>query len=94
MLVGIIFQLVCIVIYSALAAEFLWHYTKDKPFRRAFADAHRSKTPRRLKIMLFGMCIITTLSFIRSIYRTAELADGWLGVIIRTEWLFGTPPSS
>ena len=89
MLAGIIFQLVCIVIYTALAAEFLWHYVKDRPFRRAFVYEHRSQTPRRLKIMLLGMGIMTVLLFIRSIYRTAELADGWDGVIINTEWPFG-----
>ncbi|VDB94162.1 unnamed protein product [Peniophora sp. CBMAI 1063] len=88
MLAGIIFQLICIVIYTALAAEFLWHYGKDMPFRRAFVHMHRSKTARRLKIMLFGMCIMTVLLFIRSVYRTAELAGGWHGTIITTEWLF------
>ncbi|VDB99988.1 unnamed protein product [Peniophora sp. CBMAI 1063] len=88
MLAGIIFQLVCIIIYTALAAEFLWHYVKDRPFRRAFVYEHRSQTPRRLKIMLLGMCIMTVLLFIRSIYRTVELADGWDGVIINTEWPF------
>lgn len=89
MLGGIVFQLVCIVVYSTLAAEFLWRYTKDMPFRRAPVSQHRSKTPRRLKIMLLGMSIMTVLLFIRSIYRTAELADGWSGTIIRTEWPFG-----
>ncbi|KZV76214.1 RTA1-domain-containing protein [Peniophora sp. CONT] len=88
MLAGIIFQLICLVIYTGLAAEFLWHYGKDMPFRRAFVYMHRSKTPRRLKIMLLGMSIMTILLFIRSIYRTAELADGWHGTIITTEWLF------
>ncbi|VDB85368.1 unnamed protein product [Peniophora sp. CBMAI 1063] len=34
------------------------------------------------------MGILTVLLFIRSIYRTAELADGWDGVIISTEWPF------
>ena len=90
MLVGIIFQLVCIIIYTGLAAEFLWHYGRDIPFRREYVYMHRSKTPRRLKVMLSGMCLMTVLLFIRSIYRTAELADGWHGVIITTEWLFGT----
>lgn len=26
----------------------------------------------------------------RSIYRTIELADGWTGVIIQTQWIFST----
>ncbi|KZV70103.1 RTA1-domain-containing protein [Peniophora sp. CONT] len=88
MLAGIIFQLVCIIVYTALAAEFLWHYVKDRPFRRAFVYEHRSQTPMRLKVMLLGMGIMTVLLFIRSIYRTAELADGWDGIIINTEWPF------
>ena len=89
MLAGIVFQLICIVIYTTLAAEFLWHYSRDMPFRRSFVYMHRAKTPRRLKAMLVGMCIMTILLFIRSIYRTAELAGGWHGTIITTEWLFG-----
>ena len=88
MLAGIVFQLVCIVFYTALAAEFLWHYTQDRPFRRAFVYEHRAKTPRRLKIMLLGMSIMTVCLFIRSVYRTAELSDGWNGTIITTEWPF------
>ncbi|KZV75157.1 RTA1-domain-containing protein [Peniophora sp. CONT] len=88
MLGGIIFQLVCIIIYSTLAAEFLWHYAKDRPFRAAIAYERRSQTPYRLKVMLLGMGIMTVLLLIRSIYRTAELADGWDGIIINTEWPF------
>ncbi|KZV76213.1 RTA1-domain-containing protein [Peniophora sp. CONT] len=88
MLAGIIFQLVGIIVYTCLAAEFLWHYGQDMPFRRAYVYMHRSKTPRRIKIMLMGMSFMTVLLLIRSIYRTAELADGWHGKIITTEWLF------
>ena len=92
MLAGIIFQLVCIVIYTALAAEFLWHYGKDRPFRREFVYERRAQTPYRLKVMLLGMSTMTILLFIRSIYRTAELANGWDGEIINTEWPFGMCP--
>ena len=91
MLVGIVFQLICIVFYTALAAEFLWHYVKDLPFRRAFVYERRSRTPRGLKVMLLGMSIMTICLFIRSVYRTAELSDGWNGTIITTEWPFGVP---
>ena len=91
MLAGIVFQLVCIVFYTALAAELLWHYAKDLPFRRAFVYERRSRTPRGLKVMLLGMSIMTICLFIRSVYRTAELSDGWNGTIITTEWPFGVP---
>ena len=39
--------------------------------------------------MLAGMGIMTVCLFIRSVYRTAELSDGWNGTIITTEWPFG-----
>ncbi|KZV76205.1 RTA1-domain-containing protein [Peniophora sp. CONT] len=88
MLAGIVFQLAGIIVYAVLAAEFLWHYIHDRPFRRSYVYEQRSQTPRRLKLMLLGMGIMTVLLFIRSVYRTAELANGWKGKIITTEWPF------
>ena len=38
--------------------------------------------------MVFGLGFSSILLLIRAIYRQAELADGWTGKIIETEWPF------
>ncbi|KAI0040112.1 RTA1-domain-containing protein, partial [Auriscalpium vulgare] len=89
MLGGIIFQLVAIICYTALAAEFLLRYVKDKPFERRNApNQPRGRTNKRMKVMLGGMSLMTLFLLIRSVYRTIELADGWNGKVISTQVLF------
>ncbi|KAG8995735.1 hypothetical protein FRB94_008789 [Tulasnella sp. JGI-2019a] len=41
-----------------------------------------------VKTMVFGLIIATVLVYIRSIYRTAELLDGWGGPIITNQTMF------
>jgi hypothetical protein len=42
----------------------------------------------RMKLMIFGLCLSTLVIYIRSIYRTVELSDGWSGRIIQTQVYF------
>jgi len=42
----------------------------------------------RINLMIIGLSIATVLVVVRSFYRTAELADGWHGIIIRTQIYF------
>ena len=68
MLGGIVFQLVAIVAYSALAAEFLVRYILDKPVSGhefSGSQSRRVKTPLKMKLMVFGMALMTVLIFIR-----------------------------
>jgi hypothetical protein len=102
MLGGIAFQMVAITIYVALASEFLWRCYTNKPVRvistpdDATVDSKEVPTAvtgpgaitRRLKLMIFGLVFSTLVIFIRSIYRTIELADGWTGRIITTQVYF------
>ncbi|KAI0048955.1 RTA1-domain-containing protein [Auriscalpium vulgare] len=89
MLGGIIFQLVAIICYAALAAEFLLRYVQDKPFKRRNApDQPRGRTDKHMKILLGGMSLMTFFILIRSIYRTIELADGWNGKVNSTQVYF------
>ncbi|KAI0321512.1 RTA1-domain-containing protein [Amylostereum chailletii] len=89
MLGGIVFQLVAIICYVALAAEFLFRYINDRPIgRRNNHFDSRVPTTQRMKLMLAGMTLMTIFIFIRSIYRTIELSDGWSGTVISTQWLF------
>ncbi|KAI0255331.1 RTA1 like protein-domain-containing protein [Lactifluus subvellereus] len=84
-----------LILYSALAAEFLVRFTLDRPVRY-IRDSEGSimDNPRRgtvnmsMKRMLFGMSVMTVLLLTRSIYRTIELSGGWDGKVISTQWLF------
>jgi hypothetical protein len=42
----------------------------------------------RVKLMVAGLAFSTLVIFIRSIYRTIELTDGWRGRIIQTQLYF------
>lgn len=44
--------------------------------------------PPRMRLMVAGLGFSSILLMIRAVYRLAELADGWTGTIIETEWLF------
>jgi len=86
---GIVFQLVSIIVYCSLAAEFLARYTRDRPVRRlAFDGVFRGKTDARLNRMLQAMLIMTTFILIRTIYRVVEFVGGWNGKVLSTQWPF------
>jgi len=42
----------------------------------------------KMKLMVFGLGFSTVLLFIRAVYRTAELSNGWTGRIIHTQVYF------
>jgi hypothetical protein len=99
---GIVFQLVAITAYTCLAAEFLLRFVKDKPIRPTAhmpvpTSAGREKGQKlqgKLRKMVIGLCISTVVIFIRSVYRTIELADGWNGKVIRTQVYFSQSSAS
>ncbi|KZT30560.1 RTA1 like protein [Neolentinus lepideus HHB14362 ss-1] len=104
MLGGIAFQLGAICIYVVCALEFFIRYHLDRPVRKARTRAQqgssttlgehggpppiRGTVDRRLSMMIFGLGLSTLLIFIRSIYRTIELSNGWSGRIISTQVYF------
>ncbi|KAI0035666.1 RTA1-domain-containing protein [Vararia minispora EC-137] len=93
MLGGIVFQMAAIVAYVLLAGEFLVRYTRDSPVGKIYYSPNerqeqRTVTSPRMKLMIVGMGLMTVFIFIRSIYRTIELVNGFSGTIIRTEVLF------
>ncbi|KAJ7275861.1 RTA1-like protein [Mycena rebaudengoi] len=87
MLAGIVVQLTAIIVYSALAGDYLRRYLTDSPARTSAASTRGVFTPR-LKMMIIALGFSTTVLFIRSVYRTIELQDGWTGRIIHTELYF------
>ncbi|KAH7920424.1 RTA1-domain-containing protein [Leucogyrophana mollusca] len=96
MLIGIVIQMVAISAFVLCAGEFFYRYANDKPLRKAADDFEKhsaiSEYARgmdpRMKIMIYAMAFTTTCLFIRAVYRTIELTDGWNGRIIATQIYF------
>jgi len=100
MVAGVIIQMVVMIAYSAILLEFVVRYLSQRPVGRQFRlrrtkenafVAPGSVEPadeRKLKVLIAAMVFSTLLIFVRSIYRTVELLDGWTGPIISDETLF------
>ena len=83
---------VVLILYAALAAEFLLRFTLDRPMQRIRYNGvilPRGTMERPIRLMLIGLSAMLVLLFTRSIYRLIELSDGWTGKVISTQWLFG-----
>lgn len=77
--------------FSFIAAEFLLRFAYDRPIRHGrCVTNYRGVVDRNIGLMIFGLSTMTSVLLIRSIYRTAELSDGWSGAIISTQWLFSS----
>ncbi|KZT64813.1 RTA1-domain-containing protein [Daedalea quercina L-15889] len=92
MLGGIVFQMASITIYMALAAEFILRFLWKSPVRAADASPVYP-FDRNAKLMLAGLTLSSLCIYVRSVYRTIELANGWTGYVIHTQryfdWLDG-----
>ncbi|KAG1773262.1 RTA1 like protein-domain-containing protein [Suillus placidus] len=95
MLGGIVVQLFVILIYSGLAAEFFLRRKYNAPFRHQVIKFGRGQRimSKKMQRMISAMSFCTICLFIRTVYRTVELADGWSGSVIASEsyfnWLDG-----
>ncbi|TFK53021.1 RTA1-domain-containing protein [Heliocybe sulcata] len=102
MLAGIVFQMAAICVYVACASEFLFRFYSNKPLRAAplsstgstssMADPNklqpRAALDMKMQMMILELVLSTIFIFIRSVYRTVELSDGWNGPIISTQVYF------
>lgn len=95
MLGGIVFQLLTITIYAIFAVEFYVRYTRNLPIRRSTDSPASTESDERpefmsgkVNLMSVALLFSTTCLFIRAIYRTIELSNGWNGRIISTQVLF------
>ncbi|KAI0093552.1 RTA1-domain-containing protein [Irpex rosettiformis] len=89
MLGGIVFQMAAITVYVALAAEFVLRFSYDWPVRKVESETNPKRfVDQKTKLMLLGLGLSSLFIFIRSVYRTIELSDGWGGQIISTQVLF------
>lgn len=74
--------------FAVIGAEFLLRYFYDRPIRRI--NNFRGVVDRNLGLQILGLVLMTIVLLIRSIYRIVELAGGWDGKIIATQWLFSS----
>jgi len=93
MLAGIVIQMIAITVYTMCATEFFLRFLKDKPVRgdatsHKFEEGSTVRVDIRMKIMVIALTFTTTCLFIRAVYRTIELANGWHGRIISTQVYF------
>ncbi|KAJ9195579.1 hypothetical protein DTO021D3_5035 [Paecilomyces variotii] len=79
MVAGIIFQLASITIFVACAADF---------FRRVLRHHRLSSMSGTVVPLMAAMAFSITCIYIRSIYRTIELLQGWSGYLITHERFF------
>lgn len=75
MVAGIAFQLATMTLFAGLVLDFL---------RRV----RRRVLPRAVKLVLLALAVSFVMIYIRSIYRTVELAQGWTGYLIEREGFF------
>ncbi|GLB42155.1 putative FMO family protein [Lyophyllum shimeji] len=93
-LAGIIFQLVMLSLYSALAVEYFVRYAQGRPVSGRQNDGSGLTQDRKailtpkLRIMSIALGLNTFFLTVRAVYRTIELADGWGGKIMSTESYF------
>ncbi|OCB89125.1 RTA1-domain-containing protein [Sanghuangporus baumii] len=91
MLIGIILQMVAITFYVLLASEFFVRFVTKRPVRMTSylaVDPSKKHLHTKMKIMIFGLGFSTVCIFIRTVYRTIELLNGFTGRIIRTQIYF------
>ncbi|KZT07921.1 RTA1-domain-containing protein [Laetiporus sulphureus 93-53] len=88
MLAGIVFQLASISFYMLLAVEFIMRYLHDRPIGGRICVHTPYTFDSKLKQMVGALAFSSICIYIRSWYRTFELADGWDGHIITTQRYF------
>ncbi|THH08175.1 hypothetical protein EW145_g2886 [Phellinidium pouzarii] len=91
MLVGIVIQMIAITFYVILATEFFMrlHFSKPvRPMNYLAVYSPKKSIHRKMQFMIAGLSFSTLCIFIRTIYRTIELANGFTGRIIETQIYF------
>lgn len=78
---GIVFQLATMTLFGVLLGDFAWRISSRR-------TGLRNAVTRGLKLVLAAILISFVMIYIRSIYRTIELAQGWRGHLITHEAYF------
>lgn len=100
MIGGLSFQALTLMLFLILSADFAIRTLKAMRTHGSTAlnedlASRRLRTSKRFKALLFSLTISAILIFMRSVYRVAELAEGWKGDLMSTEkfviWLEAIP---
>lgn len=69
MLGGIVFQMIAITIYMALAIEFVYRFWNNKPFegREDVTSAGRHTLDRKMKLILVGATLSSLMIYVRCV---------------------------
>lgn len=80
---GIGFQLLTMTLFGGLVADFMW-----RVFRDHSAHGLRSRITPGVGRVLVAMLVSFLMVYVRSVYRTVELSQGWNGYLITHEPYF------
>ena len=92
MVAGLAFQVVTLLMFQLLCLDFLIKTVRR--MRALGGDAaldpkHATlRGSAKFRAFLVALALATVCIFIRSIYRVAELSEGWTGALIRNQHLF------
>ncbi|KAF3935800.1 hypothetical protein ABW19_dt0203786 [Dactylella cylindrospora] len=75
MVAGVIFQMAAITVFCFFFSSFLWR-------------SRTAELPKAIKWLTYATVLSISCIYIRSIYRTIELLEGWEGYLITTERFF------
>jgi hypothetical protein len=90
MIAGLAFQALTLLCFLTLSADFAisaWKGVKRQGSAALSEDlaSRRLRKSKRFKALLISLTIAAVLIFMRSVYRVAELAQGWKGELMTTE---------
>lgn len=90
MIAGLSFQALTLLLFLTLSTDFAIRTMKAKKRDGASAmnedpAARRLRQSKRFKYLLYSLAISAMLIFFRSVYRVAELSEGWKGELMSTE---------
>ena len=91
MVAGLAFQVFTLLVFQLLCLDFALRTLKRlKSMGGEALDPGHSTLRKSLKFRLFlvALALATLCIFIRSIYRVAELSEGWGGALIKNQKLF------
>jgi hypothetical protein len=93
MVAGLAFQVFTLLIFMILCIDFaLRTYKRYKSMGQDAFDQNpvyaAMRNSWRFKGFLTGLTLATICIFWRSVYRVAELGEGWHGALIKRQWLF------
>ncbi|QMW34624.1 hypothetical protein G4B84_010090 [Aspergillus flavus NRRL3357] len=79
MVAGIVFQMAAITAFAFCGIDFLFRCRRPQL---------RARFTPRMRLLVLATTFSVVCIYVRSIYRTIELLEGWSGYLITREWFF------